>query len=232
MSDQIAVRQTGPLTFQIAAPLTEASAFVQKTLSKLEKVVLTPTSASKIKGEYKFGGGDLLVPFAFDLTQASETLILVELHFSANAQAWCTDMIREAMGKALCKTYDPAMRAPVKASSTKISGAGTVPKKPSAQKGQPAAARATVAPSSDYKTTSGLGSFFAIIGWLGVAVSIIGGLAAAQTAGFAGVAAGFIAALFCLMTVAAGQLLQAQVEVANNSRLILVHLEKLDRSRE
>lgn len=87
-------------------------------------------------------------------------------------------------------------------------------------------------PPAVYKTTTHLGSFFIIAGWLGVALSVFAGIATAQTVGMPGIAAGFAMAFLCLMTVAAGQLLQAQVEIANNSRLMLVQLETLNRPKD
>lgn len=231
MSEQISIHQIGPLTSKIDAPLSDAVTFIEYALSTVEKVVLPPITTSRIEGEYKFGGGDLLVPFAFNLTEISENVIQADLQFTDDAPAWRTDMIREAIGKALCETYNPDLPVPAKDLATNTSETYTAPKDPRAPKSTLAVPRANIAPASDYKTTSGLGSFFAIIGWLGVAVSIFAGFLAAQTVGLAGVAAGFIAAFFCLMTVAAGQLLRAQVEVANNSRLILMHLDKLARAR-
>ena len=82
-----------------------------------------------------------------------------------------------------------------------------------------------VGPSANYKTAKGLALFFSFIGWIGVAASVLVGILGTQGFGLAGIAFGFIAAFFCLLVVVSGQLLQAQVEVANNSREILNHLK-------
>ena len=87
-------------------------------------------------------------------------------------------------------------------------------------------------PHADYKTTTHLGSFFIIAGWLGVALSVLAGISTAETVGMPGIAAGFAMAFLCLMTVAAGQLLQAQVEIANNTRLMLLQLETLNHPKD
>ena len=86
---------------------------------------------------------------------------------------------------------------------------------------------------SNYRTTRGFGSFISSVGWIGVAISLLVGVLSLLSGGagmptfftLAGTAFGIINALFFLLIVVNGQLLQAQVEVANNSRQILEYLK-------
>ena len=92
---------------------------------------------------------------------------------------------------------------------------------------------------SNYRTTKGFGSFISSVGWIGVAISVLVGVLSLLLGGagmptfltLAGTAFGIINAIFFLLIVVNGQLLQAQVEVANNSRQILEYL-KSQRQRE
>lgn len=230
MTEQVSAFQTGSLTFEIRGPIGNPSEFVQTTLSKVEKIIVTEATASLVEGHYQFGGGDLLVSFAVSIEQPSAELTTLELRFKGNDPEWRTDMIRDKISEALAVTSAASSQSAAPPQKPKPLKAATQNK--ARTDGHRMAPQASAVSSSDYKTTSGLGSLFAVIGWLGVVFSLIGGLGATQTIGLAGIAAGFIAALFCLMIVAAGQLLRAQVEVANNSRLILQHLDALNSARD
>ena len=231
MSETISVYQTGPLTFEIRGPVGDPSEFAQKALSSVEKAVVTESHSSRIEGHYQFSGGDLLVPFSVSLEQSSPELTILELGFSDNDPEWRTDLIRDKITEALAVTSAASSQAHAPPQKLKPPKTATRRQPQASGEHHVASQTHTITPS-DYKTTSGLGSLFAIIGWVGVALSVIGALFASQSVGIPGIGAGFIAALFCLMIVAAGQLLRAQVEVANNSRLILMRLEEVVTARE
>lgn len=230
MTDDVSVVQTGPLTFEAQASVEQASTFVREALSRVGKAVVTDSTPLRIAGHYKFAGGDFLIPFSIYIAQSKEHLALLELELGSDEPEWRTELIRAKIGEALVASYDTNLKASERAQSAKPSVVDPT-NQPRDRAGR-SSTQPSVSISPDYKTTSALGSFFAVVGWLGVALSVAAGLLAADEVGVWGITAGFIAAFFCLLTVAAGQLLRAQIEVANNSRLILLHLEKLVRDRE
>lgn len=242
MSAKISVTQVGPLTFQVDAPLTDSLAFVQKALSTVENAVITAATASDIRGDYRYAGGDLLVPFAINFTEIRENAFLVELQFPGDDPEWRTSLIMKKIGKAIYQPYDAEIDLQAKPAETVLSEAPSSlsnpagPKRSSKSHFERTAFVRKVAPaaaftsSSDYLTTSAVGSFIAGTGWVGVALSILVGFIVATSEGLLGFLVGFMGIFFCLLTVATGQLLRAQIEIANNSRLILAHLMERESS--
>ena len=230
MASDIRITQTGPLTFEVHSSAKGAKKLIKNALSRIEPVMLGEADSSEISGLYQFGGG-VLISFSVYVAESAENLTLVELEIRGNEPEKYRSRVQMGIGEALVSTYDPdaSQSAGKKGARSIVMEANRLREKQTAR----SSPNQSSGSSYDYTATNILGFILSTFGWIGVAATIIGTIMAASMFGWVvALAVGFTALLFCLITVSAGELLCAQAAVANNSRLILMHLERLAQSRE
>ena len=225
MPTTITIRQVSLSSLLINAPLLSAASLVENAISTVPGAKITKNEAFRIEGEYESSDPAITLPFAITFKNTTPDSNLITLEFRNEDPLPMRTHARATIARAILPDYNPELPAEEESENSGDTML-EAPQPPSAsspaydaQSGEAAIRHAKE--EADYKTTSGLGSFIAAAGWVGVFFSVVGGLVLYETVGFLGLVAGFVAGFFCLLTVATGQLLRAQIEVANNSRLIL-----------
>ena len=235
MTTEIVVQQIGPLSFLINTPLIGAADFVERALSTIQGARVTKNEAFRIAGEYESDESEVTTAFAiiFGNTTPDSTVITLEVRNEDSASM--RNQVRDTIGSAIYSEYNPELQASERVqladnlsyASQSTSETGPADRPRSVESVLPAAEV-----ENHYKTTTALGSIISAIGWIGVVLSFFGGLIVSTTLGFVGIVSGFVAGFFCLLIVATGHLLRAQIEVANNSRLILELIKSNHRKLE
>ena len=256
MSSTISFQQINPYSLQIDATLVSAASLVEDAISRVPGAKITKNEAFRIVGEYESSDPAVKLPFAITFKNTSPDSTRITLAFRKRDPSSLRTHARTMIAKAIHPDYDPELSSGQQrddsgddiseshqpssherdtTSFTSAPESKAEVEEITEPKSDPTtrlSMHSYTGYSTDYKTTSGLGLFFAFLGWIVVAVSLFAGIVAMKKVGLVGLGAAIVSALFGLLIVAAGQLMRAQAEVANNSRLILMSLEKLIQARK